>query len=123
MSGRRYMYGACHYCICTACSRLACPFSSNTYRECYSCRQHRENRPRLDCDFFMHYLKSRSFRFRRASEPLPVHHGSYVLITRDSVFVGKYDSLKPLRARLGGELKQLNYLDFLVGDNEKEREH
>ena len=115
MSGRKYMFGACHYCICTACSRLSCPFKHYDYRECYSCRQRKVNRPRLDCDFFRHYMKSRSFRFRPASVPISEHHGTYVLITHDTVFVGKYDKLFKLWRRLGGNLKQINYLDFIGG--------
>lgn len=115
MSGRKYMYGACHYCICTACSRLSCPFKHYVYRECFVCRQRSKNRPRLDCDFFRHYIKSRTFRFRPAARPLPEHRGSYVLTTGNAFFVGSYEKLEPLRKRLGCELKQLYYLDFLGG--------
>ena len=112
---KQRFYGACYYCICTACAALSCPFSNWEFKHCTICRQRRENRPRLDCDFFQHYIKHRHFRFRRVTAPLPAHSGTYVLITDKTVFVGSWAKLEPLRNRYGGQLKKIDFLDFLGG--------
>ena len=114
---RPYRFGACHYCICTACSRYKCPWSNKLYRECFSCRELGNNTPRLDCDFFSHYLKTHRFRFRRAEKPLPAHFGTYVLTTRDNVFVGSWERLQPLYKRFGGTLRKLDIISNCLGDD------
>lgn len=120
MSKRPNLYGACYYCVCTACSGRSCPFSHLEFKYCAFCRQRRENRPRLDCDYFQHYIKTKTFRFcpsERGGEP---HRGTYILFTDRSVMVGSWAKLEPLRKRLGGELKKIEFLDFIGGfDNGK----
>ena len=119
MSKRPNLYGACYFCICTACSRRRCPFKNFEYKQCTACRKRFENRPRLDCDFFEHYIKTRRFRFRPASRESK-HSGTYILFTDRSVLVGTWDKLDPLHKRLGGELKKMEFLDFIGGfDNGK----
>lgn len=120
MSKRPFVFGACYYCICTACSGKLCPFAHREFKSCTLCQEHRVNSPRLDCDFFQHYIKIKSFKFQRASLPRPVNSGTYVLFTSRSVFVGKYENLEPLRKRFGGTLRQISFLDFIGGlDHDK----
>ena len=109
------LYGACYYCICTACSRSSCPFKHLEFQCCYACHQRRDKRPRLDCDFFRHYIKTKVFRFRAADRSGDRHRGTFILISERSVFVGSYEKLERLRARFGGDLKRIHYLDFIGG--------
>lgn len=115
MKKRKNRYGACHYCICTVCTRSECPWSHLANRECSSCRERAENVARLDCDYFCHYLKTKRFRFKKRSKPLPEHFGTYVLKTPTDVFIGSYEHLEPLQKRFGGELKRLNLIDYHFG--------
>lgn len=112
MKIRKLRYGACYYCICTACTRFNCPFRHKLYRECYACRERGFNRPRLDCDFFCHYLKKRHFRFKREVAPLPVHFGTYYLNVDGDIFVGKYANILKLSHQLGGTPHKLNIIDY-----------
>lgn len=115
MKVRKFRFGACHYCVCTACTRFNCPFKHKLYRECYACRESGSNSPRLECDYFEHYLKSHTFRFRRAVQPLSKHFGTYILITREAVSIGSYEELLKLSERLGGVPKKLNIIDHNFG--------
>ena len=109
------MWGACYYCVCTACSALVCPFKHKLYRNCYRCHELGARSPRLDCDYFIHYLKHRRFKFRRQLCRTQ-HDGTYILIIKGIVFVGKYDELVSIANRLGGDLRPLEAVDFLTGD-------
>jgi hypothetical protein len=111
LNNRKYYFGACHFCICTACSRFICPFKHKLYEECYACRERGENRPRLDCDFFSHYMKVRRFRFHRVAQ-LPQHFGTFILHTDTAVYVGSFDKLSELSRRFGGTPKRLNIIDY-----------
>ena len=110
MRKRKYFYGACHYCICTACSQFNCPFKHRLYQECYGCRERGNNVPRLDCDFFSHYLKKHHFKFKRLNQPIEKNFGTYLLITQNNVFVGKYEEMISLSKRLGGKVKKFNII-------------
>lgn len=112
---RKIRFGKCYYCVCTACSAVLCPFIYKLYRNCYRCQERGTRSPRLDCDYFTHYLKHRCFRFRRQLRSTQ-HSGSYVLNVRGLIFVGKYDDLKPISDRLGGKLRPLDAVEFLTGD-------
>ena len=114
MSKRPRLYGECYYCICTACSGHSCPYAHLEFKHCTFCHQ-RNKMPRLKCDYFQHYIKTRVFRFRSVSHPVPKNSGTYILFTDRSVLVGSYDKLKSMRDRLGGELKKIEFLDFLGG--------
>ena len=109
------MWGACYYCVCTACSALVCPFKQKLYRNCFRCQERAKRSPRLDCDYFTHYLKHRRFRYRLKLRT-PRHVGTYVLVIKGIVFVGKYDELVSIANRLGGDLRPLEAVDFLTGD-------
>lgn len=113
MSKRPRFYGDCYYCVCTACSGRSCPYKHLEFKYCQLCHE-RGKLPRYDCDFFQHYIKSRVFRFRPVTEKKP-HSGTYILFTDNSVFVGSWDKLEPLRQRLGGTLKKMEFLDFIGG--------
>ena len=96
----------CYYCVCTACRSSACPWKHLLYRQCFVCQEKNLKSPRLRCDYFQHYLKIRKYRFKRGAPAAP--GGSYILITKDSVFVGEYKKIKKLYDRLGGELRKYN---------------
>ena len=115
MKTRKYRFGACHYCVCTACTRFHCPYSHRLYRECQTCHDRGVQSPRLDCDYFSHYLKSRRFKIRRVINPLPDRSGTYILLTDQSLHVGSYEDLKKLSARLGGVPRKLNIIDYNFG--------
>lgn len=121
MKQRKYRFGKCHYCVCTACTRAECPYRHKTYRECFACRQRGYNSPRLECDYFNHYLKSRSFKVKRVVKPLPLHYGTYVLYTNNTVYVGSYDKLIKLSEKLGGLPKKLDLIDYNFGGFENEK--
>jgi hypothetical protein len=108
------LYGACYYCICTACSGRLCPFAHLEYQHCDFCH-HRVKQARLECDYFQHYIKTRHFRFRRAEKALEPHSGTYILFTDRALLVGSWAKLEPLRKRLGGTLKKIEFLDFIGG--------
>ena len=116
MKHRKSFYGKCYYCICTACSGSVCPFNHHLYRCCYRCYERRQRSPRLDCDYFTHYLKVRRFKFRRTRAQSLRSSGTYILNARGLVFVGKYDYLLLIANRLGGQIKPLDHFDFLSGD-------
>lgn len=99
-------YGKCYYCVCTVCSKHKCPFRHRMLRECENCTI-----GRFECDYFTHYLKTRFYRFKRVSH-VSEHFGTYVLITNDSVFVGKWEKLYKLSCRLGGTPKKLNIIEW-----------
>ena len=111
---RKYKFGACHYCICTACSRFNCPWSYKLERECYNCRERGENVPRLDCSFFAHHMKTHHFKFKRASLPLPEYFGTYILQCSKGVFIGSHEKLVYLQNRFGGKLQRLNIIDHFL---------
>lgn len=77
---------------------------------CTACQERSERRPRLDCDYFEHYLKTRRFRFKRRVKAVPAHYGTYVLTTQYGVMVGPFAKLEPLHKRLGGELRKLDII-------------
>lgn len=108
---RKIRYGACYYCICTACTRFECPFSHKLYRECYACHERGENRPRLDCDYFCHYMKKRHFKFKREPVPIPEHSGTYFLYAKNNVYIGTYEELVKVSKRIGGTPCKLNIFD------------
>jgi hypothetical protein len=108
---RFHRYGACYYCVCTACTRFKCPFKHRLYQECQTCQDRGVNRPRLECDFFCHYLKTKHFKFKRVVAPLPEHSGTYILKTNGSVYIGTYDKLLKLSKLFGGKPCQLNIID------------
>lgn len=116
MKHRNTFYGKCYYCICTACSGVICPFAHKLYRCCYRCQELRQRSPRLDCDYFSHYLKVRRFKFRRIRAQSLRSSGTYILNARGFVFVGKYDDLLPLALKLGVKLRKLDHFEFLSGD-------
>lgn len=112
---RKNRLGKCHFCVCTVCTRSRCPWKHKILKECYLCKGHEIYKPRLDCDYFQHYLKVKRFKFRRAKLPLPSHFGTYILDSQYMVHVGSYDKLYPLYKKLGGTLKPLNILS--IGDD------
>lgn len=113
---RRYFFDKCHYCICTACSRFKCPWRHKLYKECWRCQERSQKVPRLDCDYFCHYLKSKHFKFKRRSRSELHHTGTYLLLTEFGAFKGSYKDLSKLQMRIGGNLRQFNIFDF--GDDE-----
>lgn len=114
MKNRPSFYGKCYYCICTACNGLSCPFKHHLYRCCYRCQERRQRSPRLDCDSFEHYIKTKRFRFKR-SEPVK-HSGTYIVNAHGLVFVGKYADLAPIAERLHAQLRKIDSFDFIAGD-------
>ena len=115
MIKKNNFYGKCYYCVCTACSGVVCPFAFKLYRNCYRCHERGSRAPRLDCDYFTHYLKHRRFRFRKLSSALQ-HSGTYTLNVRGLIFVGRWSELRPIADRFGGELRPLDVVQFLTGD-------
>lgn len=103
-------FAECYYCVCTACSRSRCPWKHRYYMHCFACHDRGKRSPRLHCDFFEHYLKTHRYRFKRASRVIPEHFGTYILISSDSVMVGKYEKLYPLWRKLGGELRKFDII-------------
>lgn len=56
----------CYYCICTVCNSRSCPWQRRQGGACCFCNEDRRGfRPRLECDFFNHYLKKSRFCVRR----------------------------------------------------------
>nr|DAO98741.1 MAG TPA: hypothetical protein [Inoviridae sp.] len=56
----------CYYCICTVCNSCSCPWQRRVGGACCFCNEDRRGiRPRLECDFFNHYLKKSRYRVRR----------------------------------------------------------
>lgn len=98
-------YGKCYYCVCPVCSKYRCPFKHHVLYGCDNCTIGRH-----ECDYFTHYLKTRHFRFKRARS-VPVHFGTYILNTHNTVFVGEWDKIHKLAQELGGSPKKLNILD------------
>ena len=95
MSKRPNLYGACYYCICTACSGRSCPYAHLDFKHCTFCHQ-RGKQPRLDCDYFRHYIKTKQFRFRPSERPFEPHAGTYILFTDRSVMVKTSDKIHKL---------------------------
>ena len=115
MKKSRSFWGPCYYCVCTACSSVFCPFKHKLYGNCYRCQERGTRSPRLQCDFFSHYLKHRRFSFRKLSSA-PQHSGTYVLNVRGLCFVGRWSDLRPIADKLGGDLKPLDAVNFLIGE-------
>lgn len=61
----RHHHAKCYYCICTVCNSRRCPWQRKQLGACYNCSEEKGIRPRLECDFFHHYLKSKRYTFRR----------------------------------------------------------
>lgn len=55
----------CYYCVCTVCNSRYCPWRRKPLGACQFCSEERGIRPRLECDFFNHYLKIKRYRYRR----------------------------------------------------------
>lgn len=66
----RYRDPKCYYCICTACRSLRCPWHKKFFGCCYGCMDRHSYRPRLDCDFFLHFRKRHHYRVERVTYPL-----------------------------------------------------
>ena len=115
MKKRSHHYNACYYCVCTACSRIQCPFKRRVGLQCYACSEQRQKRPRLECDYFTHYLKHKRFKFKREVLPLPEHHGTYILTSDNGVYVGSWDRLVKVQRNTGGQLRRLNIIDYNFG--------
>ena len=90
-------FAECYYCVCTACNRSKCPWKHRIYMHCTACQERGSRVPRLHCDCFEHYLKTRRFRFKRLSGSPSAHFGSYILVSDRGVFVGNYDKLSQLQ--------------------------
>ena len=115
MKQRKTRYGPCYFCICTACTRFYCPFKIKDDRECYSCRGHGTNRPRLDCDYFEHYMKTHTFRFKRVNSFEDIQK-TYMLSSARGFFMGDLDHLENLQKRLGGRITLVNVIDKFLND-------
>lgn len=109
MSVVRKFHGKCYYCICTVCTGYKCPWKHLTFKQCNYCQEHRYNYPRLDCDFFEHFMKKRRFRLRRVSAP--DHVGTFVLYHSKGVMIGKYADLLIMQGKLGGYIRPYNIFD------------
>lgn len=67
---KRYHFAKCYYCICTACNSVTCPhLKYKPFTCCRFCISRGSARPRLDCSFFRHFRKSKSYRYRRSRPP------------------------------------------------------
>lgn len=66
----RHHDSKCYYCICTVCNSRYCPWQRKSLGSCQFCFEDRGIRPRLECDFFNHYLKTKRYRIRKVDQPL-----------------------------------------------------
>lgn len=65
----RWHHPKCYYCICTVCNSRACPWQRRQGGACCFCNEDKRGiRPRLECDFFNHYLKKTRYRVHRIRE-------------------------------------------------------
>ena len=61
-------------------------------------------------------MVKRHYRFRKAVQPIQEHFGTYILQTKENVFIGTYEELEKLSKKLGGTPKRLNIVsDELSG--------
>ena len=106
----------CYYCVCQVCNLRKCPLSRDRTQLCInSCISKGERIPRLDCDYFEHFRKTKVYRVKRHRKPNKTYSersvvnildtlltplgidtesdtGSYILYYGDLV-VGEYQSL------------------------------
>ncbi len=88
-----------------------CPWRFKTFKSCFYCQEHGQQLPRLDCDFFEHYLKVRHFRIRKLSRSDARFSGTFILRTDYGVFKGKYHDLVKLRDKLGGKIERYSHFN------------
>lgn len=106
----------CYYCVCTACARVLCPWKHKLFKECWVCQERAEKLPRLDCDYFRHYLKYKRFRFRKCPRSELRQSGTFLLRTDYGTFKGSYNDLVKLRSKLGGCIQPYDILE--IGDSD-----
>lgn len=69
----------CYYCLCQVCSMAKCPWGSNKPVLCNkSCWSQYRFYPRLHCDFFVHFRKTRIFRVKHIKTLKPIYSAQQV---------------------------------------------
>lgn len=71
----------CYQCLCSVCNMRKCPRQWHRNHEALcqkSCWNNNRLLPRLDCDFFEHFLKQKHYRVKRRITQRPLYSSEQV---------------------------------------------
>ncbi len=108
----------CYYCICQACNLVRCPFTHGKHKSrfdvCVRCLDRPNPRPRLDCDFFMHYRKVNVFRVKPFRYLDADSSSKRYVILKNGVVYGPFtvDEVVTAKRVLHGIVRELNSYDI-----------
>ena len=106
----------CYYCICQVCNLVFCPFCRSKhhldrtrYDVCSRCLDRPDPRPRLDCDFFMHFRKNDVFRVVPPSVKKIDDSDRLFVVLKNGKCYGplSFKEARKLRGLIGGLIREL----------------
>lgn len=105
----------CYYCICQACNRRKCPYTTHKslFDVCTRCRRLKASHARLDCDFFEHIRKKNYYYIRSQHVRKEDIKNHIYCVVQGSLYYGPFDYKKALsfKKKRGGIIKILNIYD------------